>query len=200
MVPGTLQTALARTRPGPHHGLMPSGPFAFLSRRRLLRLGLGGAALVAGGAGGLLTLRGCAPEQTDLRVLSNHEHRTLVQLARACLPPGGAIRHGADDVGLAAAFDRFLVDEPAANVRDLRTALHLIEFGPLLFEGRAVTFSNLPAAEQLAYWQRWATADRLLRRKVAVAFRKFLTMVFFSQEAIWSQIGYPGPEPMAGAI
>ena len=174
----------------------PPGPFAFLSRRRFLRIGLGGAALLGAGVGGLASLRGCAPSAGGLRILSAHEYRTLSHLARACFPAGGPFAQGADDLDLARAFDGFLADEPKANQGDLRTALQLVEFGPLIFDRRATTFSNLPVEEQLAHWQTWALSDSLLRRKVAVAFRRFLAMVFFGQPALWAHIGYPGPKAM----
>lgn len=170
------------------------GLFGFLSRRRWLKLTLlGGGALIGVGGGGLLGLRGCAPSVKGLRLLGAHGYRTLTHLARTQLPRGGAFALGADDFDLARMFDNFLADEPAENVRDLQLALTLIEYGPLLFGGRLKTFSNLSATEQLAHWQSWAVSEKLLQRKVSMAFRKFFSLVFYDQPKVWPHIGYGGP-------
>jgi hypothetical protein len=176
-----------------NQGEAREGPFGFLSRRLLLKLGLGGAGALLAGAGGLFALRGGAPPVSGLRVLSDHGYRTLRALARTHLPRSGPFAAGADDFDLARRFDEFLADEPEENIRDLRRALTLVEFGPLLFERRLRTFSNLDPAEQLEHWRAWNTDDPLLRRQVAFAFRKFFNLVFFDQEAVWPHIAYDGP-------
>lgn len=173
------------------------GFFRAVTRRRALRWGLGGLGAVTGlvglGGGFLLSLRGCAPDVEDLHVLGDHQYRTLTQLAQTLLPSGGAFEMGAADVDIARAFDTFLLDEPAQNVRDLTLALHWLEFGPVIHDGRMTTFSNLDEAERLAHWERWTTADDLDRRKASVAFRKFVYLVFYDQPAVWPQIGYVRP-------
>jgi len=170
------------------------GPFGFLSRRRLLKYGLlGGSVLLMGGAGGLLSLRGFAPEVRGLRILSAHEYRTLTALARTHLPAGGAFPTGAKDFDIARQFDDFLADEPEDNIRDLKRALMLLEFGPVLFERKAKTFSNLSPKEQLRHWESWMLSPMLLRRQVSTAFRKFISLVFYDLEKVWPHIGYPGP-------
>ena len=168
--------------------------FEFLSRRRWLKLTLGaGGFLLMGGAGGLWALRGSAPHVRGLALLTDHEYRTLAALARALFPPGGPIPVGASTMDLARAFDRFLADEPSWNQTDLRNALFLLEYGPVIFERRAVTFSHLSDAERLRHFERWAESDDLMRRQVAVAFRKFLALVFYDRPEVWPHIGYDGP-------
>lgn len=158
-----------------------------------------GAFVLMGGAGGLLALRGAAPEVTGLRILTDHEYRTLAALARTHLPAGGPFPEGADDLDLARAFDAFLADEPQENVRDLKRALLLVEYGPVVFDRTASTFSHLDDAARLAHWQGWMASPVLIRRQVALAFRKFLALVFFDQERIWPHLGYPGPSFFTGA-
>lgn len=174
-----------------------NGPFGFLSRRRFLKLGLlgGGAMLTAGGVGvgSLFALRGTAPEIEGLAILSAHEYRTLLNLARTHLPPGGAFDEGADDAELARAFDGFLADEPKENIRDLKLAITLIEFGPVVFGGSFSTFSNLSDEARLAHWKSWIESPRLLQRQAATAFRKFFSLVFYDRPAVWPAIHYPGP-------
>jgi hypothetical protein len=179
-------------------GAPDPGPFAFLSRRRFLKVALGAGVVVAGGGAGLVALRGTAPDVAGLGVLSAHEYRTLTLLAHALLPRGGAFEHGAEDLDLAREFDAFLAGEPEANVTDLKRGLLLLEYGPLLFEGRLTTFSRLDAGARLAHWEGWAASGLLLRRQVSLAFRRFLTLVFYDHPAAWAGIGYPGPSFAGG--
>ncbi|MBK7977108.1 MAG: hypothetical protein IPK07_28880 [Deltaproteobacteria bacterium] len=168
--------------------------FSVLSRRRWLRLVLGAGVAVAGGAGMVRGLRGPVPASPDLWVLSPREHATFAALARAVFPTAGSIPAGADQLDLAHAFDRFLADEPPWNQADLRKALLLLELGPLLFEHRLTTFPRLAPEAALRHFEDvWARGPSLLRRQVALAFRKFLALVYFDSEAVWPSIGYPGP-------
>lgn len=171
--------------------------FGFVSRRKVLKWGLGGLASLAGlasGAGGLLlSLRGCAPDVAGLKALSNHEYRTLSNLAAAIIPRGGAFEVGAADFDMARLFDAFLAGEPRRNVRDLSLALNWLEFGPIVIDHGLTTFSNLSREAQLAHFDSWGTAAELDRRRVSIAFRKFIYLVFYDQEAVWAHIGYGGP-------
>jgi len=176
-----------------------SGPFAFLSRRRLLKGALGGGALLLMGGGSLYWLRGSAPPVRGLRVLSDHEFRTLTAVADTHLPAGGAIAAGAKDAELARAFDSYLADEPEENVADLKRALLVVEYGPVVFDAMTTTFSNLDSAARLYHWQSSFESDLLIRRQVAVAFRKFLCLVFYDRPDVWPAIGYPGPSLPANA-
>ena len=145
---------------------------------------------VVGDGGG--EARGRAPAVRGLDQLTDHEYRTLSRLAEVHIPSGGPFPEGAADSEIAFAFDGFLAGEPEQNVKDLKLALFLVEYGPVIFERRLVTFSNLPPDERLAHWERWMTSDTLLRRKVSVAFRKFMSLVFYDQESVWPHIGYTG--------
>lgn len=168
-------------------------PFSFLRRRTILKLGVAGAAVVAGGAAGLVALRGTAPPTAGLRTLSPQQFRTLANIARAQIPAGGAFALGADDLELARAFDGFLANEGPENQSDLKTALGLVEYGPVIFERRLHTFSNLDEAARLDHWRSWCMSDLALRRQVSTAFRKFMLLVGFDDPRVWASIGYPGP-------
>ena len=170
------------------------GLFSFLSRRRFLKVSLvAGGAILGVGGGGLLALRGRAPKVDGLRVLDAHEYRTLRSLVEVMLPKTQAIPIDPESMDLPRAFDDFLADEPEHNVKDLRRALVLIEFGPLAFDKKLTTFSRLDVAERATHWQEWALSDNLLRRQVSIAMRKFFNLVYFDHEQVWPHIGYPGP-------
>lgn len=165
---------------------------SIFSRRRFLGIALGaGSAALMGGAG-LLWLRGRAPAVAGLRCLSDQEYRTLQQLALALFPREGGFPVGAEDLDLARSFDAFLADEPEWNRADLQKGLFLLEYGPVIFERRLVTFSHLGAAERLAHFERWAEGG-LVRRQLALALKRFLALVFYDQPGTWPHIGYEGP-------
>ncbi len=163
------------------------------TRRRFLQAGLGVVALLLAGGGGLVALRGRPPRVPGLSVLDDQEFRTLSAVARTHLPPGGPIAPGADQLALARAFDRYLADEPRDVQRDIKHALTILEYGPVLFERRLVTFSNLPPTEQLAHWKRWLESSSLVRRQISWSLKKFLSLVFYDSPAVWPGIHYPGP-------
>ncbi len=170
------------------------GLFSFLSRRRFLKMSLvAGGAILGVGGGGLLALRGRAPEIEGLRVLDAHEYQTLQSLVAVMLPETKTIPIDAASMDLPRAFDAFVADEPEQNVKDLQKALVLIEFGPLVFDKKLTTFSRLDVAERTSHWNDWAVSDTLLRRQVSIAMRKFFNLVYFDHEEVWPHIGYPGP-------
>lgn len=169
---------------------MALAPFSVVSRRRFLKALAAGGLLAGGGVGWLAALRGCAPSVPGLRCLGDQEYRTLAALAIALFPEGGAFTVGAASMDLARTFDGYLADEDDDRQSDLKRALLLLEYGPLVYDHRHVTFSHLSPGEQLAHFERWSTSDELLRRQVAVAFRKFLSLVFYDREEVWPAIGY----------
>ncbi len=174
--------------------------FGFLTRRRVLQLGLGAGAATLVGGGGLYLLRGSAPDVEGLKRLSTQHYRTLLALALTHIPAGGPFPLGAEAADLARAFDAYLADEPDGHVDDVTRALTLVEYGPLLFDHRLKTFSHLQPQEQLAHWMSWGQSDRLLRRQIWWGFAKFFGLVFYDTPAVWPHIGYPGPSLLnAGA-
>jgi hypothetical protein len=157
-----------------------------VSRRRFLEWSLGlGSLVLMGGAGGLLALRGRAPRIAGLRCLTAHEYRTVTALAEGLFP--------SRDVDLGRMLDAFLADEPPWNRRDMKRALVLLEFGPLLFDQRLTTLGRLPPEERAAHFERWGTSGSGLRRQVAAVFRKLFALGFYDRPEAWREVGYEGP-------
>jgi hypothetical protein len=168
--------------------------FSALSRRRFLTVSLGaGSLLLMGGAGGLLALRGRAPAVEGLRCLTAHEFRTLAALADALFPAGGPFAPGASDTDLARRIDAFLADEPPWNQRDLKRALFLLEYGPVIFDHRLVTFSHLDADARVVHFASWAVCASDARRQASLAFRRLLALLFYDRPEVWPGVGYDGP-------
>lgn len=166
-----------------------------MRRRTLLKGAIGTAALFAmGGTAGLALLRGCAPRAGELRCLTPNEHRTVHALATALFPTGGAFALGAATLDLAGGFDAFLADEPEDRQSDLKTALLVFEYGPLLFDHELVTFSNASEAARLAQYEAWQTSGDPVRRQIAAGLRKFLAVAFYDRPEAWAGIGYALPE------
>lgn len=185
----------------PQHTPKPPGNasvFARLSRRQLLFGAAGGAAALAvGGVGGLAWLRGNAPPVAGLQVLSPAAYRTVQCIALAHLPRGGAFETGAADRDLPRMFDLFLADEPARIQRNAKLAILVVEYGPLRYDRRLTTFSNLEETARAAHWRDWAITEDPFRRQVSLAFRKFLSVAFYDHPSVWPAIGYHGPSYVA---
>jgi hypothetical protein len=168
-------------------------PESIFSRRRFLGACLGAGGVLFMGSGGLLALRGISPRVDGLKVLSDHEFRTLLSLARALFPAAGPFASSADDLELARSFDAFLADEPPWNAGDLKKALVLLEFGPVWMDARPATFSGLTEDERLAHFTRWQLSSTLLLRQAAAGFQRILSMMFYDDPRVWPHIGYDGP-------
>src|SRR6185437_10293734 len=121
-----------------------------------------------------------------MRILSAQEYRTLTNIARAQFPSGGPFAAGADELDLVRKFDAFLADEGPDDQSDLRTAIALVEFGPVLFDHRLATFSHLDETQRLDHWRSWCESTLALRRQVATAFRKFMLLVGFDDPKSWT--------------
>ena len=170
---------------------MKDSPFSFLTRRRVLTMGLGSAGAL--GVAVAVRNRSTLPGYAGLSALDPRRFHTLTLLALTHLPVAGSYPISATEMDIARKMDGFLADETTQNVADLSTALTLVELGPLLFDASFASFSRLEPARRLAHWKSWGTSRLLTRRQVAVAFRKFFSMVYFDSEAVWPNIGYPGP-------
>ncbi|MEI8254935.1 MAG: hypothetical protein WCJ30_04605 [Deltaproteobacteria bacterium] len=173
--------------------------FSAVSRRRFLRVSLGvGGVVLMGSSTAVLGLGGWARAVPGMRQLSDREYRTLAALAEAMFPHGGPFVFSAYSVDLARAFDRYLVDEPDYVRTDLSRALFLLEWGPVIDRKHARTFSRLREEQRLAFFRGWAEGEDETRRQVSVAFRKFLSMVFYDNPGVWPAIGYRGPSLLSG--
>lgn len=163
------------------------------TRRRFLQIS-GTLAVLAGVPSAvLLALRGAAPPVDGLRVLGDQHYRTFNTMAATHIPRGGAFALGAADFDLARLFDGYLADQPASDQREVKIALNLLEFGPVLFERSAVTFTNLDEPARLAHWTAWGTSELAVRREIYGSFAKFVGLAFYDQAAVWPSIGYAGP-------
>ena len=132
-----------------------------LSRRELLRTGVGGALLVA--FGGLLP-SGCqtySPIARPLRFLSRKEFAVVTRAAVRIL--GFADERG-DEIG--GFIDTLLADLPPTTQNQARLMLRVVEHRTHLFDLKPKRFTRLSPDEQDAYLRGWMESSLGARRLV----------------------------------
>ena len=163
-----------------------------ITRRTVLKFGLGGAAALAVSAAvPLPALAG--PPSGDLQVLSARELQVLEAIAER-VAPGGDGFPPASELGVAALIDQTLVQLDPGDAEDLRSAIRLFDspLTLLLVSGSARAFTRLSAAEQDAFLESWRTGSDL-QRKVFKAVHGLCATAYWSNPRIYEGVGYPGP-------
>jgi choline dehydrogenase-like flavoprotein len=122
-------------------------------------------------------------------MLSAGELRTLRAVAEALIPPGGAFRLGAGDVGTAERVGRYLAGMAPETQRQVRLLLHAWEATPLASRhlGR---FSRLAPAARAA-WVEQSLASRLPWRRIPLLLLKTLCLsAFCADPRVEAALGY----------
>lgn len=166
-----------------------------LSRRTVLRYGLGGAALLAAGGVGL-SLRSTvlrAPRRPP-RVLSPEEFSILAAVAER-IAPGGNGFPPASELEVAEKIDDYLFFKPDEVRAEFRQVLHLLEnaLAGLLLDLRPRTFTGSSPAQQDAILADWQHSRLHVRRTAFVALHGLCTATYYSNPATYALVGYPGP-------
>ena len=167
-----------------------------MERRALLKLGLGGGALLAiGGVG--LALRGptrSRPVPADLKALTDRQYLTLAAVAaRVCHAPGDA--PSADEVGVAQKLDQLLATMHPADVKELQQLLDLMDnaLGRLLLDGGTSTFTGSSEAEQDQILNDWRHSSLAVRQTGYKALTGLCAAAYYGDPRVYQKIGYPGP-------
>ncbi|HJN74175.1 MAG TPA: hypothetical protein QGF58_09610 [Myxococcota bacterium] len=168
-----------------------------LSRRSLLGLGLGGAALLACGG---LALRGSrlrTPAHA-LKVLSETEYSVLAAIADRVAPSGEGFPP-AHELEVAEHIDALLASAHPGIAMEIKQALLLVEnaLAALLFDGRYDTFTASPPEVQDQIWADWSDSSLETRRTVYKALTGLCTGTYWANESLWEGIGYPGPPDLS---
>lgn len=161
---------------------------ADLSRRQLLRSGLGGALLLA--FGGLLP-SSCArysPTGRALKFLTRKEFAVVTQAAIRIL---GLPDETQDDIG--GFIDDLLFDLPPTSQGQARLMLRVVEHGTHLFDLKRKRFTRLSRADQDAYLRGWMESSLGARRIVFRALKTLAALGYYGLAASWEAIGYDGP-------
>lgn len=172
-----------------------------ISRRTLLRSGVGGGfLLLAGGAGLALLPSRIRTPSAPLRVLDERSFSVLAAIADRMLPPRPGFPRPAD-LRLAERIDAFLAEGDPAVAADFRRALLLVESGlaGLLLEGRPLPFTRLSSEQQDRVLDAWRTSAWSFRRMVYRAIHGLCMAVYFTCPETFAATGYPGPPRLDGS-
>ena len=180
--------------------MIEAGAPASPGRRRLLKRGvLGGALLLVGGAlplalrSTLVRRRPRAP----LRLLSEDEHAIFAAVAARLAPGDGAGPQWptAEALDCAGKVDALMVRVHPEVGAELRQLLRLFEsavFG-LAFTGSPTPFTRLSPAAQDARLESWRHSRLALLRSGYQAMKRLAHATYYSSPEVYALVGYPGP-------
>lgn len=168
----------------------PSTLSPLLTRRRLLKLGLGfgGAVVVLGGLGAW-TFR-LRPTASGRRVLSTEEISFVDALAEALFPGGNPLGLDVKQLDVSTRLDENLARYPAREQRVLRAVLTLVEQWPRLSLSSASRFSELPLDDRVAVLTAFDESRRPERRGLMELLRIVVGMAIFEDPAALAAIGH----------
>lgn len=173
-----------------------------ISRRTLLRYGLGGSLLLlAGGTGIALQPSRLRSPRRALRALDERSFAVLAAVVDRLIPTGKGFPPP-EDLQLAERIDAFLAAGDPAVAAEFRQVLLLIENGlaGLLLDGRPTAFSRLSAEAQHRALDAWRTSDWKFRRMVYRALHGLCMAVYFACPEVYAGVGYPGPPTFAPGL
>jgi hypothetical protein len=163
-----------------------------VKRRAFLRLGAMAPAMLALGSlplGGLA----CAGAAPDEAILDTDEAELMLAVVERMVDTGEPGAPSPREVGALAAIERVLARLDPGTLDSLRTALVLVDWWPAIAELRLRRFRNLSPEERDASLEGWRTSTSALRRSVFYGLRNLAMLGYWSQDATWPLVGYPGP-------
>ncbi|MCK6505665.1 hypothetical protein L6R53_20090 [Myxococcota bacterium] len=165
------------------------------SRRGILKIGLGGAALLAAGGLGLGLWPGASREPlAPLQALSPRAFGVLAAVARTFCPGGDGLP-SADELDIAGALDATIATLHPADQAELQQVLLLVDnalVGALL-DGRPQPFSRADDATRRATLLSWRESRIPLRRTAYKALRGLVMAAYWGHPRLYAAAGYPGP-------
>lgn len=172
-------------------------PFAMLvsrlDRRTLLRLGLGGGALVALGVvgGGIALLRPRTPA-SSFRVLSDDEIAFFDAAAEAFFPPGNVVGVNGREASVAKGLDRLISGLSPRVHRVLHAVVTLIDSYPILALHGMTRFTLLPLEERIAILKGFDASPLEAKRGMANLLRVLVATFVFERADAKAAIGFRG--------
>lgn len=170
-----------------------------ISRRRFLRRGLVGGALLAGAAIAPFAFRSTRlrPPRAPLRLLSAQEYSVLAAAVERIVPGGGAGPKWPPAAALdcAGKIDALMAGVHPDVGNDFRRLLRLLEssaFGALQ-AGAPRPFTQSPPAEQDARLEAWRTSRLDLLRSGYQAVKRLAHATYYASPETYALVGYPGP-------
>lgn len=166
-----------------------------MQRRRLLKLGIGAAAVLAIAGGGLALLR----PGLERGRLAPAGREVFAAVARAVLdgvlPAEASARAAALQAHLQR-LDDTIAGFPAATQAELSQLLGLLgsAAGRIAFAGLRPTWADAGVAELQEALQGLRTASLALRQQAYHALRDLTNAAYFADASAWPAMGYAGPK------
>ena len=166
--------------------------------RTLQALGAAATLPLASAFGGEVRAAAPTPGIPPLIFLNGQEYTTLVALGDTLIPPGGAFRIGASDVGLARRIDSYLPRMDPEVATGFRGALAWLETQAPGLAGKDAHFSALGDDDRAAVLNAMLRSDGLARG-VFTATKYVCSVHFYTVDETWKFTGYDGPMLLEGA-
>jgi len=172
-----------------------------LSRRRLLKAGIAGGAVLAI-AGGVAWFARRALDRGAARSLD----QDATAIVRAIVPGmlGAALPSLEPGRGSAieetvAAVDRAIAGLPPAARAEIAQLFALLALAPgrRVFAGVASPWAEASAGEVDAFLRAWQTSGWALKRTAYDALHQLVIAAWYANPRSWPAIGYPGPPTLA---
>ena len=162
------------------------------TRRSFLRLAGGTAALTA-----LANVRalpaGAAAAAQAPRFFAPRDAEILTQVVERMVETGEPAAPAVRETATVATIDALCASLDPGVTAPLPALLRLVEWGPLLFEGRPVRFTALDPAARDGALEGWMRSRFAWRRTGFYALRNLALLGYWSQDETWPLIGYQGP-------
>lgn len=173
-----------------------------ITRRSVLRFGLGGAALLAvGGVGlGLRSTVTRAPRR-PLKTLDERQFSVLAAVADRVMPGDGDELPSAWALEVPEKVDGVLATVHPADAAEMGQLLLLLEsaLAGFVLDGRPRTFTASSPEQQDAALGDWRASRIGVRRTGFRALQKTILAAYYGSPETWEAVGYPGPPDFGNA-
>ncbi len=164
-------------------------------RRRLLKLGIGGAIALAVGGGALRWLAGGYAAQLEGDevpiALSTKELAIVKALVAALLPAEEGFPSGVA-LRVHQRIDEEMWAASEGTRSDLKNGLQLFEHATIT-HGYGSRFTSLDPASRVAYFDKLLRAEPGALQQIAVALKELVYLFYYCKDETWKVIGYDGP-------
>lgn len=156
-------------------------------------LGLSGATAALAALPTLRALPAAGAPAPGTGFFDTAETEILTQLAERICDTGTLEAPRLRETRTVATIDAFCAQLDPALSGPLPLALHLFEWGPLVFDLAGSRFTRMSDAEQDASLHAWRTSRLAIRRQAFLAVRNLCLVGWYSQPEVWKLVGYAGP-------
>jgi len=160
------------------------------TRRGFLRLAGASAAFAS-----LANLRAlpAAAGAAGGRFFASEEREVLTQVVERIVDTGEPSAPAVRATAAIDTIDALCVSLDPDATAPLPALLRLVEWSPLVFDGRVARFTALAPGDQDRVLTGWMRSRFAWRRMAFLALRNLALLGYWSQDATWPLIGYGGP-------